>query len=149
MDYCLSIQFLWLFYNVEQVISKLMDEIKQIQAEMQEKIGKLQEEVSANQDDVAERIVKKLKVDHGYMFQKKGHEQQFQFNADINEHIQKAQDEADKIKPLSAAEKKVLDKLKTELHKGNQEITSGYLCEGNQMEISNSSGNSIVTQIAD
>ena len=102
-----------------------MDEIKQMQAKMQEKISKLQKEVSANQENVAERIVKKLKVDCGYMFQKKGHEQQFQFNADINEHIQKAQDEADKIKPLSAAEKKVLDKLKTELHKGNQEITSG------------------------
>ena len=43
-----------------------MDEIKQTQAKMQEKIGKLQEEVAANQDDVVQKIVKKLKVDHGY-----------------------------------------------------------------------------------
>ena len=41
--------------------------------------------------------------------------------ADINEHIQKARDEAEKIEPLSVAEKKALDKLKTELHKGSQE----------------------------
>ena len=34
-------------------------------------VGQLQEEVSTKQDDVAQRIVKKLKVDHGYMFQKK------------------------------------------------------------------------------
>ena len=62
---------------------KLMDKIKQMQAEMEEKIGKLQEEVAATQDDAAQKIVKKLKADHGYTFQKKGHEQQFRFNADI------------------------------------------------------------------
>ena len=42
---------------------------------MQEKISKLQEEVAANQDDAAQKIVKKLKADHGYRFWKKGHEQ--------------------------------------------------------------------------
>ena len=56
---------------------KLMDEIKQTRAEMQEKIGKLQEEVAATQDDAAQKIVKKLKADRGYTFRKKGHEQQF------------------------------------------------------------------------
>lgn len=49
----------------------------------------------------------------------KRHEQQFQFYADVDEHIQKAQDEAHKIEPLSAAEKKALNKLKAE---GIQEI---------------------------
>ena len=39
---------------------KLMDEIKQTRAEMQEKIGKLQKEVAATQDDAAQKIVKKL-----------------------------------------------------------------------------------------
>ena len=67
---------------------KLMDEIKQMQAEKQEKIGKLQEEVGTNQDDAAQKIVKKLKADRGYTFRKKGYEQQFRFNADIDEHIQ-------------------------------------------------------------
>ena len=71
---------------------KLMDEIKQTRAEMQEKIGKLQEEVAAAKDDAAQKIVKKLKADRGYTFWKKGHEQQFRFNADIDEHIQKARD---------------------------------------------------------
>ena len=42
---------------------------------MQEKIIKLLEEVVANQDDTAQKIVKKLKVDLQYMFRKKGHEQ--------------------------------------------------------------------------
>ena len=93
---------------------KLMDEIKKMQAEIQE-IGKLQEEVATNQDDMAQKIVKKLKANCGYMFQKKGCEQQLWFNADINEHILKAQDEADKIEPSSVAERKALDKLKTEL----------------------------------
>ena len=88
---------------------RLMDEIKQTRAEMQEKIGKLQEEVAATQDDAAQKIVKKLKADRGYTFRKKGHEQQFRFNADINEHIQKARDEAEKIEPSSAAERKALD----------------------------------------
>ena len=103
---------------------RLMDEIKQTRAEMQEKIGKLQEELAATQDDVAQKIVKKLKADHGYTFRKKGHEQQFRFNADIDEHIQKARDEAEKIEPSSAAERKALDKLKIELHEGSQEIAA-------------------------
>ena len=48
-----------------QHFEKLMDEIKQTQGEMQEKIGKLQGEVAANQDDAAQKIIKKLKA---YMF---------------------------------------------------------------------------------
>ena len=102
---------------------KLMDEIKQTRAEMQEKIGKLQEEVAATQDDAAQKIAKKLKADRG-AFRKKGHERQFRFNADIDEHIQKARDEAEKIEPSSAAERKALEKLKTELHEGSQEIAA-------------------------
>ena len=69
---------------------QLMEEIKQTQeqtrSEMQEKIGKLQKEVSANQDKTAQTIVQKLKADRGYTFRKKGHEQQFRFNLDIDEH---------------------------------------------------------------
>ena len=38
---------------------------------MQEKISKLQGEVSANEDNTAQRIVERLKADHGYTFQKK------------------------------------------------------------------------------
>ena len=49
-----------------------------------QKIGKLQEEVATSQDDVVQKIVKKLKADRGYTFWKKGHEQQFWFNADID-----------------------------------------------------------------
>ena len=59
------------------------------------------------------------------MFQKKGVEQQFRFNADIDDYIQKAQDKIDKIEPLSVAKKKMLDKLRAELHKGSQEIGAG------------------------
>ena len=70
---------------------QLIEEIKQTWSEMQDKIGKLQEKVSASQDDAAQKIVKKLKADWGYTFWKKEHEQQFRFNADIDEHIQKAQ----------------------------------------------------------
>ena len=76
---------------LSEQFEKLMDKIKQALVEMQEKIGKLQEEVAANQVDAAQKIVKKLKADCGYTFRKKGQEQQFRFNADINEHIQKAQ----------------------------------------------------------
>ena len=91
---------------------------------MQEKISKLQEEVAANQDNTAQKIVKKLKVDHRYRFWKKGHEQQLWFKADINEHIQKVWDKAGKIEPSAVAEKKALDKLKIEHHKGSQRIVA-------------------------
>lgn len=91
---------------------------------MQVKIDKLQKEISAKRDDAAQRVVQKLKADRGYAFRKKGHEQQFRFNSDIVEHIQRAQAEAGKIQPLSDAEEKSLDKLKAELHKGSEAIAA-------------------------
>ena len=57
-----------------KLFEKLMDEIKQMQAKIQE-ISKLQEEVGTNQDNMAQKIVKKLKANCGYMFQKIGREQ--------------------------------------------------------------------------
>ena len=42
---------------------------------MQEKVGKLQEEVTTIQDNAAQKIVKKLKVDRRYTLWKIGHEQ--------------------------------------------------------------------------
>ena len=103
---------------------QLMEEIKQTRSEMQEKIGTLQKEVSANQDKTAQTIVQKLKADRGYTFRKKGHEQQFRFNLDINEHIQKAREEAVKIVPSSETGAKSLEKLKAELHQGSQAIAA-------------------------
>ena len=41
--------------------TKMMDKIKQIWAEILEMISKLQEQVAANQDDTAQKIVKKLR----------------------------------------------------------------------------------------
>ena len=103
---------------------QLMEEIKQTRSEMQEKIGKLQKEVSANQDKTAQTIVQKLKADRGYTFRKKGHEQQFRFNLDIDEHIQKAREEAVKIIPSSETGAKSLEKLKAKLHQGSQAIAA-------------------------
>ena len=103
---------------------KLMEEIKQTRSEIQEKIGKLQKEVSANQDKTAQTIVQKLKADLGYTYRKKGHEQQFRFNLDIDEHIQKAQEEVVKIIPSSETGAKSLEKLKAELHQDSQAIAA-------------------------
>ena len=60
---------------LSEQVEKLMDEIKQIWAKMQEKVGKLQEEVTTNQDNAAQKIVKKLKADRRYTLWKIGHEQ--------------------------------------------------------------------------
>ena len=60
---------------LSEQVEKLMVEIKQTWAKMQEKVGKLQEEVTTNQDNAAQKIVKKLKADRRYTLWKIGHEQ--------------------------------------------------------------------------
>ena len=60
---------------LSEQVEKLMVEIKQTWAKMQEKVGKLQEEVTTNQDNAAQKIVKKLKADRQYTLWKIGHEQ--------------------------------------------------------------------------
>lgn len=78
-------------------------------------------DVTARQDNAAQIVVQKLKADRSYVFWKKGHEEQYQFNAEIKSHFSKAQVETAKIHP-SMEKEKSLEVLKNQLQEGIQMI---------------------------
>ena len=103
--------------DTAQQFQLVMAELRKTRDDMQHKFDMLQEEIAAGQDDATERIVKKLRVDRGYTFKKKG-QHQFRFNAEIEERIVKAQTEAAKIKLASTKEARALETLQQELKEG-------------------------------
>ena len=120
--------------DTAQQFQLVMAELRKTRDDMQHKFDTLQEEIAAGQDDATERVVKKLRVDRGYTFKKKGHEHQFRFNAEIEERIVKAQTEAAKIKPASSKEASTgdpptraegrysIDRIATEAHQGGGQV---------------------------
>ena len=95
-----------------------MAELSKTKDDMQQKFDSLQEEIAAGQDDATKHVIKKLRVDWGYTFKKKGHEQQFHFNAEIKEQTVKAQMEVAKIKLTNTKEVRALETLQQELEEG-------------------------------
>ena len=85
-------------------------------------MDKLEGDVTAGQDNIAQIVVQKLKADRSYTFRKKGHEEQYRFNADIKSHLNKVQGEAAKIHPPSEKERRSLEALKPQLQEGIQAI---------------------------
>ena len=90
---------------------------------MQQRLDKLEGDVAAGQDNAAQIVVQKLKADRSYTFRKKGHEEQYRFNADIGSHLNKAQGEAAKIHPPTEKERRSLETLKAQLQEGIQAIS--------------------------
>ena len=101
---------------------QLLAKLKRMREEVNQKIDKLREDVMSGQQDATDKVVKKLASQWGYVFKKKGHKQQFRFNAEVEDHILKAQSEAAKVQPATEKDTKVLEKLQAELKEGTQAI---------------------------
>ena len=99
----------------------LMDKIRKNREDVQQRLDKLEGDVAARQDNAAQIVVQKLKADRSYTFRKKGHEEQYRFNADIKRHLNKTQGEAAKIHPPTEKERS-LEVLKVQLQEGIQAI---------------------------
>ena len=108
--------------DTAQQFLQLMEELKKTRDDMQQKFETLQE-FAAGQEDATERVVKKLRIDQGYTFKKKGHKHQFHFNEEIEDRLLKARAEVAKLKPTTPKEAKVLENLQQELREGTQAIT--------------------------
>ena len=61
----------------------LMDEIKKNREDVNQRLDKLEGDVASGQENAAQIVVQKLKADRSYTFRKKGHEEQYRFNASI------------------------------------------------------------------
>ena len=91
----------------------LMDKIKKNRDDVQHRLDKLEGDVASRQT---------LKADRSYTFKKKGHEEQYRFNVDIEGYFNKAQAEAGKIQPATEKEQKSMVALKNQLKEGIQAI---------------------------
>ena len=83
----------------------------------------LEGDVASGQETAAQIVVQTLKADRSYTFKKKGHEEQYRLNADIEGYFNKAQAEAGKIQPATEKEQKSMVALKNQLKEGIQAIT--------------------------
>ena len=81
--------------------------------------------MSTKQGDMAQRIAKNLKMDHGTCSRRKELNNNSGLMQTLMNIFRKHKTKVDKIEPLSVAKKKMLDKLRAELHKGSQEIAAG------------------------
>ena len=104
-------------------IDDLLVELRQSRADLQQKIDQLQQDVASGQDDAAQLVMKKLKSDRGVVFRKKGHEAQFWFNSNVEDHIGCALTKAKKL-PATDATGKTIETLQEELRAGMRAITN-------------------------
>ena len=93
---------------------EMSDKIAANQRKMTEKMNKLERDVYTGQDDVADRVVKRLKREKGLEFKKKGHEIQYLFNEGLRDKIESASAALAKVNAMGASDKTVLDQAKTE-----------------------------------
>ena len=115
----------------------LMDEIRKNREDLQQRLDKLEGDVAAGQDNATQIVVQKLKADHSYTFCKKGHEEQYRFNAEIKSHLNKVQGEAAKIHPPTEKERRSLEVLKAQLQEGIQAIA----CRQKRIKLADRSDN--------
>ena len=80
---------------------------KDLQAEFIDKLAKLQKEVTAGQESSSQEVVEKIQK-CSYQFRRKGNEEQFKFNASVDEHLSAAKKELGKLEPWTEEEKKIV-----------------------------------------
>ena len=102
---------------------------------MQHKFDTLHEEIVAGKDDATKHAVKKLRVDRGYAFKKKGHEHQFHFNTKIEEQNSESSDgsshnqtnqhkgtESTEDPPTTAERRYSSDRIATKAYQGSGQV---------------------------
>ena len=86
----------------EEQFQRLLDAIsaskKDLQAEFTDKLAKLQKEVTAGQESSSQEVVEKIQK-RSYQFRRKGNEEQFKFNASVDEHLGAAKKELSNHRP--------------------------------------------------
>ena len=115
---------------MEQKLDKLLqyiDSLKNSQWRSQEdiatKFDRLEQDVAAGQEETLQLVAKKLKRDPAnYKFRWKGNEKQFAFNEMVNDAIQSATSQLEKVKPVTAQDIAALKSAKELLQQGTKAI---------------------------
>ena len=77
-----------------------------------------------SQGEATKRALKRIKQDRPLQFQRKGHEEQFHFNLDIQDHVSTAAGHLGKLTP-SEKEKPIVEQALRELEEGASSLAEG------------------------
>lgn len=101
-----------------QSINSLKNSQRRSQEDIAAKLDRLEQDVAAGQEETLQLVAKKLKRNPAdYQFQRKGNEKQFAFNEMVNDAIQSATSQLEKVKPETAQDIVALKSAKELLSK--------------------------------
>ena len=115
---------------MEQKLDKLLQSINNLknsqrrsQEDIAAKLDRLEQDVTAGQEETLQLVAKKLKRDPAdYQFRQKGNKKQFAFNETVNDAIQSATSQLEKVKPATAQDTAALKSAKELLQQGTKAI---------------------------
>ena len=92
-----------------------------MQEKLSSKLEKLQKEVTSGQDSASKEVVKKIEK-RSYQFRRKGNEEQFKFNAVVEEHMGAVMKELGKLTPTNEGQKAIIHCTTQHLDEGTNAI---------------------------
>ena len=101
-------------------VDSFKDSQMKSQQTLEEKLQKFDAELEStkdSQEEATERALTRIKRDRPIQFQRKGHEEQYRFNADIRDHVAAASRQLEKLAPPEK-EKPIVEKAIRELNEG-------------------------------
>ena len=94
---------------------------REMQQELSSKLEKLQKEVTSGQESASQEVVKRIEK-RSYQFRRKGNEEQFKFNASVEEHIEAAKKELEKLAPTDKGQKGIVQRTAQHLDEGTKAL---------------------------
>ena len=102
-----------------KAVSDLKDSQQDSQRNLNTKLKKLEKDAAAAQQDATERALRKAKRGRPMEFKRKGHQEQFEFNELVEDHLEAASKKIKKIAaPRDSDSKKFLKEALEELQEG-------------------------------
>ena len=108
--------------NLIQSVATLTEYQKTSQRELDEKLKKLEQDVATAQEDATKQAIKRAKRERPYEFRKKGHQEQFLFNAEVADRVEAAAKKIQKLAPTDEKERKIVKEAMDELKEGASAI---------------------------
>ena len=107
-----------------RAVASLVENQKTHQSDPDNKLKKLEKDVTAAQAEATERVLKKAKRGCAVEFKRKGHQEQYSFNEEVEDRLEAAAKKIKKLVPVAneGNPKKFLQEALDELKEGQEAI---------------------------
>ena len=107
-----------------RAVASLVENQKTHQSDLDDKPKKLEKDVTAAQAEATERVLKKAKRGRPVEFKRKGHQEQYSFNEEVEDRLEAAAKKIKKLAPVAneGNPKKFLQEALDELKEGQEAI---------------------------